>query len=116
MRELGGLDELQPVLGSSTCAIRLHNAGEMPMLSIMNTITLTQTTPLFEDKDGTIRIIGSRIPLDPIVMSLTRGQLRNRCRTASRACHSAAFTELSPFIWNTRLPLRRISAAESKKP
>ena len=28
----------------------------------MNAIILTQATPLFEDKDGTIRIIGSRIP------------------------------------------------------
>ena len=43
------------------------------MLSIMNMITLSQTTPLFEDKDGTIRIIGSRIPLDTIVYEFNQG-------------------------------------------
>jgi uncharacterized protein (DUF433 family) len=39
----------------------------------MNALTLTQTTPLFEDKDGTIRIIGSRIPLDTIVYEFNQG-------------------------------------------
>jgi len=34
---------------------------------VMNTITFTQTTPLLQDKDGTIRIVGSRIPLDTLV-------------------------------------------------
>src|SRR4029453_1804165 len=39
----------------------------------MNALTLTQTTPLFEDKDGTIRIVGSRIPLDTIVYEVNQG-------------------------------------------
>jgi uncharacterized protein (DUF433 family) len=39
----------------------------------MNTITLTQTTPLVEDPDGTIRLIGSRIPLDTIVYEFNQG-------------------------------------------
>src|SRR5215470_9553434 len=39
----------------------------------MNALTLTQTTPLFEDKDGTIRIVGSRIPLDTIVYEFNQG-------------------------------------------
>jgi uncharacterized protein (DUF433 family) len=40
---------------------------------LMHAITLTQTTPLFEDKDGTIRIVGSRIPLDTLVYEFTQG-------------------------------------------
>src|SRR5213594_2625020 len=40
---------------------------------IMNAITLAQTTPLIEDKDGTIRVIGSRIPLDTIVYEFNQG-------------------------------------------
>jgi uncharacterized protein (DUF433 family) len=39
----------------------------------MQAITLTQTTPLFEDKDGTIRIVGSRIPLDTLVYEFNQG-------------------------------------------
>lgn len=39
----------------------------------MQAIILTQTTPLFEDKDGTIRIIGSRMPLDTIVYEFNQG-------------------------------------------
>src|SRR5262245_14537873 len=39
----------------------------------MNALTLTQTTPLFEDKDGTIRIVGSRIPLDTIIYEFNQG-------------------------------------------
>jgi len=39
----------------------------------MNALTLTQTTPLFEDKAGTIRIIGSSIPLDTIVYEFNQG-------------------------------------------
>ena len=39
----------------------------------MNALTLTQTTPLFEDKDGTIRIVDSRIPLDTIVYEFNQG-------------------------------------------
>ena len=40
---------------------------------VMQAITLTQTTPLFEDKDGTIRIVGSRIPLDTLVYEFNQG-------------------------------------------
>lgn len=40
---------------------------------LMNAITLTQTTPLFEDQDGTIRIAGSRIPLDTLVYEFNQG-------------------------------------------
>src|SRR2546425_2275597 len=40
---------------------------------MMNAITLAQTTPLIEDKDGTIRVIGSRIPLDTIVYEFNQG-------------------------------------------
>jgi uncharacterized protein (DUF433 family) len=43
------------------------------MLCIMQTITLSQTTPLFEDKDGTIRILNSRIPLDTIIYEFNQG-------------------------------------------
>ncbi len=39
----------------------------------MNTITLTQTTPLFEDRDGAIRLTGSRIPLDTVVYEFNQG-------------------------------------------
>jgi uncharacterized protein (DUF433 family) len=39
----------------------------------MNTIPLTQTTPLFEDRHGTIRLTGSRIPLDTIVYEFNQG-------------------------------------------
>jgi uncharacterized protein (DUF433 family) len=39
----------------------------------MSTITLTQTTPLFEDQDGTIRLTGSRIPLDTVVYEFNQG-------------------------------------------
>jgi len=39
----------------------------------MQAITLTQTTPLFEDKDGTIRIVGSRIPLDALIYEFNQG-------------------------------------------
>ncbi len=39
----------------------------------MSTITLTQTTPLFEEQDGTIRLTGSRIPLDTIAYEFNQG-------------------------------------------
>jgi uncharacterized protein (DUF433 family) len=39
----------------------------------MYAIALTQTTPLFEDKDGIIRIVGSRIPLDTLVYEFKQG-------------------------------------------
>lgn len=45
----------------------------MPILAIMYTLILTQTTPLFTDEDGTLRIIGSRIPLDTIVYEFKQG-------------------------------------------
>ena len=82
----------------------------------MNALTLTQTTPLFEDKDGTIRIVGSRIPLDTIVYEFNQGQLQNKFRIVSHFCHSAVFTEPLLSTWNTRPPLRSIFATESKKP
>jgi uncharacterized protein (DUF433 family) len=39
----------------------------------MQAMTLTQTTPLFEDTDGTIRLLGSRIPLDTVVYEFNQG-------------------------------------------
>ncbi|HSE96637.1 MAG TPA: DUF433 domain-containing protein [Blastocatellia bacterium] len=39
----------------------------------MSKIILTQTTPLFEDRDGTIRLTGSRIPLDTVVYEFNQG-------------------------------------------
>jgi uncharacterized protein (DUF433 family) len=39
----------------------------------MSTITLTQITPLCEDQDGTIRLTGSRIPLDTVVYEFNQG-------------------------------------------
>jgi uncharacterized protein (DUF433 family) len=39
----------------------------------MSTVTLTQTPPLCEDKDGTIRLVGSRIPLDTLVYEFNQG-------------------------------------------
>jgi uncharacterized protein (DUF433 family) len=39
----------------------------------MTSITLTQSTPLFRDEDGTIRLAGSRIPLDTVVYEFNQG-------------------------------------------
>lgn len=39
----------------------------------MTTITLTQSTPLLRDQDGTIRLTGSRIPLDTVVYEFNQG-------------------------------------------
>ena len=39
----------------------------------MDTISLTQTTPLFEDPDGAIRLMGSRIPLDTVIYEFNQG-------------------------------------------
>src|SRR5947209_3590433 len=39
----------------------------------MITITLTQSTPLSQDEDGTIRLAGSRIPLDTVVYEFNQG-------------------------------------------
>jgi uncharacterized protein (DUF433 family) len=37
------------------------------------TIELTQGTPLFEDRDGAIRLTGSRVPLDTVVYEFNQG-------------------------------------------
>lgn len=50
-----------------------HTRRKYVIFSRMNTITLTQATPLFEDRDGTIRLTGSRIPLDTVVYEFNQG-------------------------------------------
>lgn len=37
------------------------------------TFTLTQGNPLFEDRDGAVRLTGSRIPLDTVVYEFNQG-------------------------------------------
>jgi len=54
----------------------------------MQAITLTQTTPLFEDKDGTIRIIGSRIPLDTIIYEFNQGATAEQIQDSFPSPHS----------------------------
>ena len=39
----------------------------------MNMIALVQTPPLVEDQDGTLRLLGSRMPLDTIVYEFNQG-------------------------------------------
>lgn len=39
----------------------------------MNTIPLTQTTPLYADRDGVLRLAGSRVLLDLIVYEFNQG-------------------------------------------
>jgi len=39
----------------------------------MHTVPLAQTPPLVEDQDGTLRLLGSRIPLDTIVYEFNQG-------------------------------------------
>jgi len=39
----------------------------------MTPITLTQRTPLSQDEEGTIRLAGSRIPLDTVVYEFNQG-------------------------------------------
>ncbi len=39
----------------------------------MNTITLTQATPLYADKGGVLRLAGSRVPLDLVVFEFNQG-------------------------------------------
>ena len=39
----------------------------------MSAITLNQTTSLFADRDGTVRLTGSRIPLDTVVYEFNQG-------------------------------------------
>ncbi len=39
----------------------------------MNTIPLTQTTPLYADRDGVLRLAGSRVLLDMIVYEFNQG-------------------------------------------
>jgi uncharacterized protein (DUF433 family) len=50
-----------------------HTSRRCDIFSLMSTIPLTQTTPLFEDRDGTIRLTGSRIPLDTVVYEFNQG-------------------------------------------
>jgi uncharacterized protein (DUF433 family) len=39
----------------------------------MHTVPLTQTPPLVEEQDGTLRLLDSRIPLDTIVYEFNQG-------------------------------------------
>jgi len=39
----------------------------------MNTIPLTQTTPLYADRDGVLRLAGSRVLLDLVVYEFNQG-------------------------------------------
>ncbi len=39
----------------------------------MNTVPLAQTPPLVEDRDGTLRLLNSRIPLDTIIYEFNQG-------------------------------------------
>jgi uncharacterized protein (DUF433 family) len=39
----------------------------------MNTISLTQTTPLYADRDGALRLAGSRVLLDLVVYEFNQG-------------------------------------------
>ncbi|MCI0488780.1 MAG: DUF433 domain-containing protein [Blastocatellia bacterium] len=39
----------------------------------MKQLTLTQTTPLIQEKDGTVRVTGSRVTLDTVVGAFKKG-------------------------------------------
>lgn len=39
----------------------------------MKTIKLSQSTPLSQGKDGTLRVTGSRVPLDSIIYEFNQG-------------------------------------------
>jgi uncharacterized protein (DUF433 family) len=39
----------------------------------MKQLTFTQTVPLYQDADGTVRVIGSRVTLDTIVAAFKKG-------------------------------------------
>src|SRR5574341_1473714 len=47
--------------------------SQMCYIAPMSTITLNQTSALIEDRDGTIRLAGSRVPLDTVVYEFNQG-------------------------------------------
>lgn len=51
----------------------LPHSPRCGIFSLMNMMTLTQTTPLVEDTDGALRLSGSRIPLDTVIYEFNQG-------------------------------------------
>ena len=83
--------------------------------------TLTQTTPLVDDKDGTIRIVGSRIPLDTIIHEFNQGataeQIQDSFPSLSlRSIYGAiAFYMEHPAVVDEYLRSRALGAAELQR-
>ncbi|HLG14779.1 MAG TPA: DUF433 domain-containing protein [Blastocatellia bacterium] len=67
-------------------------------------MTLSQTTPLFEDQDGAIRLTGSRIPLDTVVYEFNQEATAEQIQDSFPSLSLRSIMARSLSIWSIRPP------------